>query len=302
MASHESGDAGELGLVVVNFGSASMIESNLSEVLARYPSVVVDNFTTQDERDRLGALCATTKSELHVLDRNTGFGFAANEGARRLLDRGCERLLLLNPDLRIGAEEIAGLLVASRDDSEAIVAPRILNDHGQTWFKGGALDSRQVVASHVDPDGPDVPSDWLTGACLLVPAPVWRSLGGFDPDYFLYWEDVDLTNRWRRRGGTLRVVTDVTAVHSVGGTQGGGGKSLGYSYYNARNRMLFAGKRLGIAGLLRALRTAPSYRAELLKRSGAGDAGARDDHARAIRRGTRNGAIRGLRATLSRSR
>ena len=38
---------------------------------------------------------------------------------------------------------------------------------------------------------------WLSGACLLLPAVAWRRLKGFDDDYFMFFEDVDL-------GGTGR--------------------------------------------------------------------------------------------------
>jgi GT2 family glycosyltransferase len=41
----------------------------------------------------------------------------------------------------------------------------------------------------------DAPFSWLTGACLAVSKQVWQATGGFDPDYFLYWEDVDYSQR-----------------------------------------------------------------------------------------------------------
>ena len=36
---------------------------------------------------------------------------------------------------------------------------------------------------------------WLSGACLLLPAVAWRRLKGFDDDYFMFFEDVDLGER-----------------------------------------------------------------------------------------------------------
>jgi GT2 family glycosyltransferase len=84
-----------------------------------------------------------------------------------------------------------------------------------------------------------------------VTARLWRSVGGFDESYFLYWEDVDLSHRVLAAGGSLEVCADATAVHSEGGTQGGEHatagepKSATYYFYNIRNRMLFAANNLG---------------------------------------------------------
>jgi GT2 family glycosyltransferase len=121
---------------------------------------------------------------------------------------------------------------------------------------------------------------------------VWDALGGFADAFFLYWEDVDLTYRWKRRGA-LVVEPGATVVHAVGATQGSVGKSLGYTYYNARNRMIFAARHLGVAGMWTWLRSSRAYAEELVARSGAADERSADEHRAAARRGARNGALRG---------
>jgi GT2 family glycosyltransferase len=45
--------------------------------------------------------------------------------------------------------------------------------------------------------------DWVNAACLVLPQPVWQSLGGFDEAYFMYCEDVDLCLRLRKDGWAL---------------------------------------------------------------------------------------------------
>ena len=85
---------------------------------------------------------------------------------------------------------------------------------------------------------------WQTGACFLATIAMWDVVGGFDDDYFMYWEDIDLSWRWREAGGALLLRADATAVHDAGGTQSGAGKSSLYVYFNCRNRLLFARKRL----------------------------------------------------------
>ena len=86
----------------------------------------------------------------------------------------------------------------------------------------------------------------------MLTAALWDRIDGFDPGYFLYWEDVDLSHRVRAAGGRLEVVADATAVHAEGGTQStdgrrrarspGGAEVVRYYYYNIRNRLLFASR------------------------------------------------------------
>ncbi|HTE05481.1 MAG TPA: glycosyltransferase, partial [Planctomycetota bacterium] len=55
--------------------------------------------------------------------------------------------------------------------------------------------------------------DWVTGACLFVRADLFRRLGGFDEDFFLYYEDVDLAARALALGWTTHYTPRVSAAH-----------------------------------------------------------------------------------------
>ena len=80
-----------------------------------------------------------------------------------------------------------------------------------------------------------------------------------DPDYFMYWEDVDFSVRVQEAGAAVRLLRDVVVVHDVGGTQQGtAGKSSAYYYYNVRNRLVFAAKRVAVPEMLRWLVRTPS--------------------------------------------
>ena len=127
---------------------------------------------------------------------------------------------------------------------------------------------------------------WLSGACLLVSRELWGRVGGFDEDYFLYWEDVDLSVRVSRAGGRLVVERTATAVHDEGGTQrldvpgdpldvgssrsgvASRGKSEAYYYYNIRNRLLFAAKHLEPRDRRRWTRTSYAGAKQILLRGG----------------------------------
>ena len=61
----------------------------------------------------------------------------------------------------------------------------------------------------------------LQGACVLIRAALFRETGGFDPRFFLYAEDLDLSLEIRRRGWTLACVSDLVVRHLGGQSEQG---------------------------------------------------------------------------------
>ena len=240
--------ADRVALVVVNYASSSLLALHLAGagVLAAVDDVVVvDNPSSSDERRSIRELCSTNGWELVALPRNAGFGAGVNAGVDRARALGCTRVLVLNPDATIEADSASVLLAASRADAAALVGPRIVRGDGSTWFAGALLDPRTGTTRRAGPDELGTARTWQTGACFVATIGRWDAVGGFDDDYFMYWEDIDLSWRWHAAGGGIVLVERATAVHDAGGTQSGEGKSSLYVYFNCRNRLLFARKRLG---------------------------------------------------------
>jgi N-acetylglucosaminyl-diphospho-decaprenol L-rhamnosyltransferase len=241
------GGVDRLALVIVNYGSsallaANLVESGLRAVVDRV--VVVDNPSSDAETRRIRELCTDHGWDLVALPANVGFGAGVNAGAIRARELGCTVMLVLNPDATIDAASVRTLMRASRAEPTALVGPRILRGDGSTWFAGAVLDTRRGTTRRARNGELVGDRTWQTGACFVAPLEMWHAVGGFDDDYFMYWEDIDLSWRWREAGGRLVFHPDATAVHDAGGTQPGTGKSPLYVYYNCRNRLLFARKRL----------------------------------------------------------
>ncbi len=232
---------GPLAVVVVNYGSHELLAANLVG-LSGDPQVVrvvvVDNLSTTAARAAVFTLAHERGWDLITQPDNRGFGTAANAGAAFAADAGCTSLLFLNPDASIDLDTSVAMAAHLAVHPRALVSPVIRNLGGAVVFEGSRLNLRNgdlgVAAEGVP---------WLGGACLAVSTAFFTELGGFAPDYFLYWEDVDLSVRALRAGGEITVRSDLTAVHDEGGTQGrqrGRAKSDRYYFYNCRNRLLFA--------------------------------------------------------------
>src|SRR4029077_5348046 len=57
------------------------------------------------------------------------------------------------------------------------------------------------------------PVDWVTGACMLVNSDMIALLGGFDDDFFLYYEEVAFAHSAHERGWRVEYDASVTVVH-----------------------------------------------------------------------------------------
>lgn len=205
---------------------------------------------------------------------NLGFGAGMNAGVARARSCGARYFLLLNPDATIDRGSLQVLRERVADDNMMLVAPVVERPDGSVEFDGvevrlsdGSMRSARSPRRSVEGAG----EPWLTGACLLVAEELWARVGGFAEDYFLYWEDVDLSRRARLVGARLEVERAARAVHDEGGTQRRAqarAKSSTYYYYNTRNRLLYAAHHLPVTGQRRWLLTAPAAARAILLRGG----------------------------------
>jgi GT2 family glycosyltransferase len=158
--------------------------------------------------------------------RNRGFARAVNEGCR--LSRG-DWMLLLNPDMTLDPGFLDDVLdradqMSAQDPDVGIVGFRLRNPDGTRQLSTGAFPTligtlgrlllpRNRRKYTVPPAAQRCRVDWVTGCCLLVRRSCWEDLGGFDPEYFLYYEDVDLCRRARARGWTVWHEPGPSAIH-----------------------------------------------------------------------------------------
>lgn len=273
MSEATGGSSPLFALIIVNYGSSGLLAQNLAGMnLAELGGlvVVVDNYTSGGERDAVSALAAAEGWATVLLDTNSGFGGGVNAGARCAIERGAMVIVALNPDARIKSDDLMRLVDAVVANPSLMAAPIVKTGAGAVWFDGIDLylDSGRVASRRrrVPPPGPREP--WISGACFAISRQMWEKVGGFDEEYFLYWEDVDLSKRVVESGGRLAVLTDVVAVHDEGGTQipaaTSQAKSETYYFYNIRNRLIYAAKHLDDDRVRRWLRSTPRVSYEIL--------------------------------------
>lgn len=203
--------------VVVNYGTPALTARAVASLLAEPPVtevVVVDNGS--GDGDELRRVLPPGRVRLIESPRNGGFGQGVNLGARHT---DCPLLLLLNSDAVLHAGTAAVLAEAMASSSRtAAVAPRIFDGDGRPQVDAfGRFPTvvTMVTRTNRRPTATLEP-DWVSGVAVLVRKEALEQVGGFDPRFAMYLEDVDLCRRLRRAGWTIRRVPAGTVTHAGG--------------------------------------------------------------------------------------
>jgi N-acetylglucosaminyl-diphospho-decaprenol L-rhamnosyltransferase len=187
-------------------------------------AVVVDN----DSKDGSPDYVRTGHPWATLLDtkQNSGFGRGNNRG---FAHAPTEYVLLLNPDAQITPDALRALVAFLDAHPEAGIAGPAIREPGQpdqpafrfptpgTVLRSalGRLGGASArLARPIERRRYQV--DWLCGAALLIRRSLLDTLQGFDPRFFLYFEETDLCRRARAAGQPVYVVGDVVAGHYAG--------------------------------------------------------------------------------------
>ncbi|BCW94038.1 MAG: hypothetical protein KatS3mg007_1932 [Thermoanaerobaculum sp.] len=209
-----------VGVVIVHYGDAEPTRRCLRSVLED-PSPVDRRVVVVDNSRNLPALDGA-----HVLPcpDNPGFGEGVNRGARFLGGDSGQVLVALNHDVEL----LPGFLEAAVRNLErpkvgAVGGPLFFPDGRSLWSAGGAvLWPLGVVMQYrsLARAWRSRPVGFLPGAALAFRWEAFSRVGGFDPRYFMYHEDLDLCLRLRRAGWKLWYSPAVAAVHHLGSATG----------------------------------------------------------------------------------
>ena len=185
--------------------------------------VVVDNESTGELREMRGE-----RLDLIEVPENRGFSGGVNVGIRRALEAGADAVLVINNDAVIAAGALDLLVEALAADPElGIVAPLIVNPDGSVQSRGGRVSRWSGVARQ---NYSTRRIDYLSWACVLVRADVFRAVGELDERFFMYWEDVDYSLRARESGYRIGVVDDAVVSHELSASGRTAGRLLAVYY------------------------------------------------------------------------
>jgi N-acetylglucosaminyl-diphospho-decaprenol L-rhamnosyltransferase len=221
VAPRSSSIAPRIAVVTVSYGSEDVLDGFLASI----PSASVEPvaIAIADNLPVAGGivqqLAARSEASYLAMPSNLGYGSAMNAGVASL-PPAVSWILLSNPDVVLSPGALDRMVAAGEADPRiGSVGPAILNSDGTLYPSARAVPSLRTGVGHAMfsnlwPNNPwsrryrndsVIPTErrdagWLSGSCLLVRRSAFEELGGFDQDFFMYFEDVDLGYRLGKHG------------------------------------------------------------------------------------------------------
>ncbi|RJQ78020.1 glycosyltransferase family 2 protein [Pseudonocardiaceae bacterium YIM PH 21723] len=223
----------KLLVAVVTYRSSAVLPGLLATLPAgmsgvdSWRLVIADNASTDDTV----AVARELAPHAEIVQTGGNLGYGAGVNACLELAKPDEDLLVLNADIRLQDGCIRRLQAECADEAVGAAVPWVTHDDGspeitlrrkptalRAWGEsllGGRADRFHSLSERIWP-GSTREADWANGAFLYIPARVWRRIGAWRADLFLYSEEVDYCRRITDAGWLIRQVTTARAVHKGG--------------------------------------------------------------------------------------
>jgi len=230
----------DLSVIIVNYNSKLLIEECLVSVKKAtagidHEIIVVDNNSTDGSKDDLPAKFNSVKFIFNK--ENTGFAKACNKGFK---NSSGKYILFLNPDTLLSDTCLRDCISFFETHPDAGAVGVRMTDGKQKFLKESKRGEPTPVASfyrlfgfaslfsgskifakyyqgHL-PEKEDNAVEILSGAFMMVRREVFEKVNGFDEDFFMYGEDIDLSIRILRSGYRNYYLGTITITHLKGGS------------------------------------------------------------------------------------
>jgi GT2 family glycosyltransferase len=224
----------DLSIITINYNLAKEIKECVDSVIDKlsgleYEIIIVDNNSVEKESLGLSAEFQKEKYknlQYYYLDKNVGFGKGCNFGAQKAKGNV---LCFLNPDTLIKQNIFPELIAKLKENKSIGMAgpcvtennklfdysagffPNIFYELLNVFFVGRYFEAFTIKGKAKQNKAINV--DWVMGAALFIKTDVFNKVGGFDKDYFLYFEEVDLCYKVIKSGYEIIYLPYVSVFH-----------------------------------------------------------------------------------------
>lgn len=244
----------DVSIIIVNYNTIQLLIDVLDSIFVTckdvlFEIIVVDNHSIDNSEE----ICYKRYGEKIIflpLDENVGFGRANNIGIKEAQGRN---VFLLNPDtiLLNNAIKILSDFLDSHDEV-AVCGGNLYNvdkepTHSFLRYLPSVFGELDQLTGYklskwcygksfeFNHDNRPLHVGYITGADMMIKKIVLDEVGCFDPDFFMYFEETELTYRIRKAGYKIMSVPEACIVHLEG-------KS--HSLKENRERMFLTSRRL----------------------------------------------------------
>lgn len=215
----------ELSVIIVNYNGLRYLKDCIGSIQAKtnglsYEIIIIDN----NSHDESCSFIKTDYPEVRLIESAINFGFGKGNNEAFKIAEG-DTILLLNNDT-ILLDELLPIVTHLKSDSNiGAIGINMLNGNQEIlpvsgdfptirnmfWMKNIQKNSKELAIKKTAQE-----VHWLTGSFLLIPKKVFAEIKGFDEDYFLYVEDVDLCRRIADKNYKRIFLPQYRYIHFVG--------------------------------------------------------------------------------------
>lgn len=243
-------------IVILNWNGKRLLEQFLPSVIAHSDGAdiwLADNASSDDSVTFTRSAFPSVKIVQNPV--NLGFAGGYNEALKSI---DADIYVLVNSDIEVTKNWLDPILSTFKKEPDtAIIQPKIRDFKNKEYFEyagaaGGYIDKygfpfcRGRLFDTLEKDNGQYDDDreilWASGACFFIRKKVFDALGGFDADFFVHQEEIDLCWRAFNEGHVIKYVAASTVFHVGGATLNE--DSPKKAHLNFRNSLLMLTKNL----------------------------------------------------------
>jgi GT2 family glycosyltransferase len=248
-----------VAVILVNWNTPAFTANCIRSLIeycdnSLFDIMVVDNGSTDGSLQTL----STQFPGLTYIDNQENLGFAEgnNRGLQYSIDTGYEYSLVINTDTLVDEDIVTALTTHLNNQPQAAaVQPAIFWMHNRTKLWNGPCGFNALLGITHSKTQDSVQKltiyekvEWVTGCCILIRNSALKTAGLFNKQFFLYYEDVELSYRLRSQGYELHYLPTSKMYHEAGISGKSSTKNKeGFlnpfiHYYTSRNHIWFLRK------------------------------------------------------------
>jgi GT2 family glycosyltransferase len=185
--------------VVVTYRSRPLLTKIIKNLKHFSSFVVVDN-STDSSQSVVAELSKILPQGIYPANiKNRGYGGGNNLALSHVTT---EFALIINPDVDLNAASINSMIAtADLYPNAMIVGAKVFDSRQKSQdISYGWRYPDNPMNTYIEPDG-DLSSMFLSGCCLLIRVKPFKEIGGFDENFFMYYEELDVCQRVIAAGG-----------------------------------------------------------------------------------------------------
>lgn len=230
----------EISIIIVNYNNYLLTQRCIESILSNisnieYEIIILDNCSQNDSYEKLKQVYLNNIN-ISIIKNNVNVGFGGGNNIA-VENSKYDNLLLLNPDIFVLDDSIDKMLnrLLSCDDI-GIIGCKLLNEDGTLQYSCrrfipftkfllartplkkiiGHKKVEKINESYLMKDYDHLYEknvDWIMGSCLMLRKKDFWDVGGFSKEYFMYFEDVDLSYKIKIKGKKVLYFPNAKMIH-----------------------------------------------------------------------------------------